>query len=60
MHITVHTYILFIHILTAILGSLGISTASTALAAAPDLPFPFDLLDDGLLAAPVAAYKDSC
>jgi len=41
------------------LGSLGISIASTALTAA-DLPFPFDLPDDGLLAAALAvAYGNS-
>ena len=61
-YIYIHTYIrMYIHTaihmdLTAILGSLGISITSTALAAA-DLPFPFDLPDAGLLAA--AAYGNA-
>jgi len=47
-----HTYT---HRLTAIFGSLGISIASTALAAAADFDFPFGLAEAGLLPELAAA-----
>ena len=56
-HMHAHmTFILHAHGLTAIFGSLGITGASTVLAAAADFDFPFGLAEAGLLPPLAAAY----